>query len=227
MDDFSPDDYNSKWGVHDHVLFNTLRDSMGVMKEPFFRVVLTLSSHEPFDVPVEPVFEGKDDFTKFRNSVHYTDRTIGSFIDWAKTAEWWNNTLVVLVADHCRLSLPDDRVYSENVFRIPMLWLGGAIQNPGARIEKIGSQVDFPLTLLNQMELGGKFPFSKDILSDESGAFAFYVYNEGFGFITDSSKLIYDHKLGSPVVETGSDPAYNERLGKALLQVLYDDYMHR
>ncbi len=227
MDHFSPDDYNSKWGVHDHVLFNTLRDSMAVMEEPFFRVVLTLSSHEPFDVPMEPVFEGKDDLTKFRNSVYYTDRTIGSFIDWAKTTEWWNNTLVILVADHCRLSKPDDLVFSENVFRIPMLWLGGAVQNAGTRIDKIGSQVDFPLTLLNQMELGGQFPFSKDILSKESGAFAFYVYNEGFGFITDSSKLIYDHKLGSPVVSEGSDPGNNERLGKAFLQVLYDDYMKR
>ncbi len=227
MDHFSPDDYNSKWGVHDHVLFNTLRDSMAVMEEPFFRVVLTLSSHEPFDVPIETVFQGKDDFTKFRNSVYYTDKSIGSFIDWAKTTEWWNNTLVVLVADHCRLSAPDDRVYSENVFRIPMLWIGGAIRNPGTRIDKIGSQVDFPLILLKQMELGGNFPFSKDILSEESGAFAFYVYNEGFGFITDSTKLIYDHKLGSPVVKAGSDPGYNEELGKAFLQVLYDDYMKR
>lgn len=227
MNHFSPDDYNSKWGVHDHVLFNTLRDSMAVMEEPFFRVVLTLSSHEPFDVPMEPVFEGKDDMTKFRNSVCYTDRSLGNFIDWAKTTEWWNNTLLVLVADHCRLSSPDDRVFSENVFRIPMLWLGGAILNPGTTIDKIGSQVDFPLILLNQMELNGKFPFSKDILSEESGAFAFYVYNEGFAFITDSSKLIYDHKLGSPVVREGSDPDYNERLGKAFLQVLYDDYMKR
>ena len=227
MDHFSPDDYNSKWGVHDHVLFNALRDSMAVMEGPFFRVVLTLSSHEPFDVPMEPVFEGKDDYTKFRNSVFYTDRSIGSFIDWAKTTEWWDNTLVVLVADHCRLSAPDDRVYSENVFRIPMLWLGGAVQNPGTMINKIGSQVDFPVMLLNQMELGGQFPFSKDILSEESGAFAFYVYNEGFGFITDSSRLIYDHKLGSPVVSEGSDPGKNERLGKAFLQVLYDDYMKR
>ena len=226
-DHFSTDDYNSKWGVHDHVLFNTLRDSMAVPEEPFFRVVLTLSSHEPFDVPMEPVFEGKDDYTKFRNSVYYTDKSIGSFIDWAKTSAWWDNTLVVLMADHCRLSAPDDRVFSENVFRIPMLWLGGAVKYPGTRIDKIGSQVDFPLILLDQMKLGGKFPFSKDILSEESGAFAFYVYNEGFGFITDSSKLIYDHKLGSPVVKTGPDPGSNERLGKALLQVLYDDYMHR
>jgi len=55
---FNPENYNSKWGVHDHILFKTLEDSMKVVKEPFFKVVLTLSSHEPFDVPMEPFFKG-------------------------------------------------------------------------------------------------------------------------------------------------------------------------
>jgi len=226
-EDFSPEFYNSKWGVHDHVLFNTLRDSMAVMEEPFFRVVLTLSSHEPFDVPMEPVFEGRDELSRFRNSVYYTDRALGNFIDWAKTTEWWKKTLVILVADHCRLSYPGDLVYSENVFRIPMLWLGGAVQNPGTRVDRIGSQVDIPLVLANQMGLSAEFPFSKDFLSEGSPEFAFYVYNEGFGFITDSSKVIYDHKLGQAVLSEGINPGRNLKLGKAFLQVLYDDYMKR
>ena len=55
---FDPENYNSKWGVHDHILFKALKDSMKSVKEPFLKVVLTLSSHEPFDVPMEPVFEG-------------------------------------------------------------------------------------------------------------------------------------------------------------------------
>lgn len=227
MEDFSRDDYNSKWGVHDHVLFNTLRDSMSVMDEPFFRVVLTLSSHEPFDVPMEPVFEGSEDLDRFRNSVYYTDKSLGSFIEWAKTSEWWDRTLVILVADHCRLSRPEDMVYSEDVFKIPMLWLGGAVREPGTRIDRIGSQTDIPLVLANQMGLSGEFPFSKDFLSEGSPEFAFYVYNEGFGFITDSSKVIYDHKLGEPVVSEGPDSECDLRLGKAFLQVLYDDYMKR
>ena len=227
MENFDPSDYNSKWGVHDHVLFEALQDSMAVMREPFFRVVLTLSSHEPFEVPMEPVFEGKDDLTKFRNSVYYTDKTIGTFIDWAKTTEWWKNTLVVLVADHCRRNSPDDFVYSQEIFRIPMLWLGGALKKGEERIDKLGSQVDIPVTLLNQLQIKGEFPFAKDLLSSKSNSFAFYVFNEGFAFITDSSTLIYDHKLRAPVLRAGSEPETNEILGKAFLQVLYDDYMKR
>jgi phosphoglycerol transferase MdoB-like AlkP superfamily enzyme len=227
MENFDPSDYNSKWGVHDDVLFKALRDSMVRIREPFFRVVLTLSSHEPFEVPMDPVFTGKDDLTKFKNSVYYTDKTVGSFIAWAKTAPWWNNTLVILVADHCRRNSFEDLVYSQEIFKIPMLWLGGALEARGKRIEKLGTQVDIPITLINQLGLTGDFPFAKDLLSDRSNSFAFYAFNEGFAFMTDSSTVIYDHKLGGPVLKTGDDPEYAEELGKAYLQVVYDDYMKR
>ena len=227
MDNFDPSNYNSKWGVHDHVLFEALKDSMGSVKEPFFRVVLTLSSHEPFEVPMEPVFKGKDDLTKFKNSVLYTDKTVGDFIKWAKGTSWWNNTLVILVADHCRRNSLDELVYSQEIFRIPMVWIGGAVSSSGLRIGKLGTQVDIPVTLLDQLGLSGSFPFSRDLLTKESDSFAFYTFNEGFAFLTDSSTVIYDHKLGRPVIESGKDPGYAETAGKAFLQVLYDDYLKR
>jgi len=227
MDDFSPADYNSKWGVHDHVLLETFRDSMILPAEPFIKVVLTLSSHEPFEVPMDPVFTGNDDLTKFKNSVYYTDRTLGTFLDWARTTKWWDNTLVILVADHCRRNSIDVLAYSEDIFRIPMLWLGGALAVRNVKVEKYGSQTDIPLTLLHQMDLDGNYTFAKDLLSQETKSFAFYTFNEGFAFITDSSKYMYDHKLGAPVEAAGSDPESTGKMGKAYLQVLYDDYLNR
>ncbi len=227
MDNFDPENFNSKWGVHDHILMEAFRDSMISPREPFISVVLTLSSHEPFEVPMEPVFDGNDDLAKFKNSVYYTDHTIGKFLDWAATTDWWKNTLVVLIADHCRRNSVEVLAYSEEIFRIPMLWLGGALAVQGTRIDKYGSQVDIPLTLLHQLGLDDIYPFAKDLLSPESASFAFYTFNEGFAFITDSSKYIYDHKLGEPVVEEGRDPGSAGILGKAYLQVLYDDFLKR
>ena len=227
MKNFDPKFYNSKWGVHDHILLRALRDSMNSVVQPFLKVILTLSSHEPFEVPMEPVFKGNDDLTKFRNSIYYTDRSLGEFLDWAKGTDWWKNTLIVLVADHCRRNSNEDLVYSEDIFKIPMIWLGGALAEHGVQITKTGDQVDIPLTLLHQMGLDGNYPFSKDLLSDGTKSFAFYTFNEGFGFITDSSKYIYDHKPGKPVVEAGKDPESAGMLGKAYLQVLYDDFLKR
>lgn len=227
MENFDPSNYNSKWGVHDHVLFNALKDSMKIIEEPFFKVVLTLSSHEPFEVPMQPVFEGRDDLTKFKNSVFYADRSIGDFIDWAKKCDWWDNTLVILVADHCRRNSLNELVYSDKIFKIPMVWVGGALNTSGLTIEKLGTQVDIPETLLDQLGIRNSFPFGKDLLSKESNSFAFYTFNEGFAFITGEASVVYDHKLGRPIVETGARSEEAWRSGRAYLQVLYDDYLKR
>ena len=226
-DNFDSDDYNSKWGVHDHVFFEALKDSMMRVRQPFLNVALTLSSHEPFDVPMETVFSGNDNLSKYKNSVYYADKSLGSFLDWAKETDWWKNTLVIMVADHCCRISSDMLIYSQNLFKIPMLWVGGALSKKGIRIDKLGSQVDIPVTLLNQLEITGNFPFAKDLLSDESNSFAFYTYNEGFGFITDSSTVIYDQKLKSPVLEEGINLEFTELTGKAYLQVLFNDYLKR
>ena len=227
MKNFDPVHYNSKWGVHDDILFKALADSMKTVKEPFVKVVLTLSSHEPFEVPIAPVFEGKDELTKFKNSIYYTDKSLGWFIDRAKKSDWWNKTLVILVADHYRINSPGDLVYSEEMFRIPMLWIGGALAKQGIKVEKYGSQADIPVTLLDQLDKDVNFPFGKDLLSGGSKSFAFYAFNEGFAFITDSSAFIYDHKLAAPVLVRGSNPETAGTYGKAFLQVLYDDFLKR
>jgi len=225
-DNFDPSDFNSKWGVHDHILFEALKDSMRTIQEPFLKVILTLSSHEPYDVPMENVFAGTDVITKYKNSVYYADKTVGSFLDWAKGTDWWENTLVILVADHARI-YDDMPNFKQNAFRVPMLWIGGALAKKGLTIEKLGSQTDIPVTLLNQLGIGCIFPFSKDLLSDKSKSFAFYTYNEGFGFITDSSAAAFDLKSRTPVMSDGKDPISAENNGKAFLQVLFDDYLKR
>ena len=223
---FNSSDYNSKWGVHDHIFFQTLKDSMTSISEPFLKVVLTLSSHEPFDVPMDPVFKGSDDYTNYRNSIYYSDKALGSFLDWAKETAWWKNALIIMVADHCARfnNMPN---YKPDVFKIPMLWVGGALENKGIRIEKLGGQVDIPATVLSQLGLIGSFPFGKDLLSDNSKSFAFYTYNEGFGFITDSSSVGFDLKSRTPMLMEGKNPDSGERKGKAYLQVLFNDYINR
>ena len=226
-DNFDRSNYNSKWGVHDHVLLNALQDSMKKVKQPFVKVILTLSSHEPFEVPMDAVINGSDEISMFKNSVYYADQSLSHFIEEAKKTDWWKNTLIVLVADHCRRNSADIPVYSQEIFKIPMLWLGGALSKVGIKIDKFGSQVDIPVTIADQLELKNDFPFGKDLLSNESNSFAFYSFNEGFAFITDTSSVIYDHKLKQPVMVEGVNEQSSENLGKAYLQVLFNDYLKR
>ena len=226
-DNFSPKECNSKWGVHDHILLDKLSDSLSAYKKPFACAVLTLSSHEPFEVPMKPVFTGNNEVSRFKNSALYTDSCIGDFISKARESEWWNNTLIVLMADHCRRSSVNIPVYSEEIFRIPLLWLGGALAVEDSVISRTGNQYDLPLMIANQLKLKGDFPFSKDLLSPGSKSFAFYSYMGGFAFITDTATAIYDLNLKGNIVERGKYPSSAESFGKSMLQTLFDDYLSR
>lgn len=224
---FEAKGHDSKWGVHDHLLFRLFEDSLKYVREPFLKVLLTLSSHEPFEVPMEPVFEGNDMMTEYKNSVFYSDKVLGEFLDWAKKQEWWKNTLVIMVADHGARVDPEIPAYDRKIFKIPMVWTGGALTIKGLKVNKNGSQIDIPLSLLDQLGISADFPFSKDLLSNESGSFAFYTFNEGFGFVTDSSSVAYDQKSRQMVHMEGKEPSAAEAKGKAYLQVLFDDYLKR
>ena len=58
IDDFDKKDHNSKWGAHDGVVSEKIKNDLKDISSPFFINWLTLSSHEPYEVPVPSVFKG-------------------------------------------------------------------------------------------------------------------------------------------------------------------------
>ena len=191
-DAFQHSDMNSKWGAHDHVVLGRWLSDIGNSTAPFFSVLFTLSSHEPFEVPHKSRFLDKTEGGMFTNTIHYTDSCIGDFVRRASAQPWWNNTLLVLVADHGSRLPEHSTNYALRRFHIPMIWLGGALATTDTVIDNYLSQNDIPLLLCNQLEVDGSdFIFSKDILAG-SPSWGFYAYNDGIGYVTDNEKFIYD-----------------------------------
>jgi len=206
QDDFPKSYRNSKWGVHDEYMFNRLLVDCDSAKTPFFKMFFTLTSHEPFEIPRKPKFTGTDEQTKFLSSVNYTDSCIGNFFNQAKTREWYKNTLFILIADHGHRYPGKDPNYSINKFKIPMLWLGGAISTDPMIVNSTCSQVDLAATLLTQFGFDTrKFKLSRNILSNGYKPFAYYVFNDGFGFVTDSSYVTFDHTSKKFIKREGSN----------------------
>lgn len=210
----------SKWGANDDITFAHLYQSMtdNSRKEPFFSTFLTLSSHEPFEVPYNRL---KDPYL---NSVAFTDSCLGDFIDKLKKLPLWNNTLLVLVSDHGFRYPASVKEHDPKRYHIPMLWLGGAIKEPRV-ISNYGNQTDLAATLLYQLDLPHKeFTFSNNMVDSLQPAYAFYSYNNGFGFIDTTGVSVYDCESEKPLIikpEAGNEIRLNN--GKALLQTLYDD----
>ncbi|GGM89075.1 sulfatase [Dyadobacter beijingensis] len=227
INDFDSKDMNSKWGAHDHVVFNRLLNDLDKEKEPFFSTMFTLSSHEPFEVPVKTVVPGNDPEHLFLNALHYTDESLGAFLRDAQAKPWWKNTLVVIIADHGH-PMPETRKDKPSEFHIPMLWLGGALQAAPARVDTLASQTDLAATLLNQMRLpSGTFAWSNDIFKAGRSDFAYFAFNNGLGWMRPGGFIVRDNIGGNITEKNGALPGQEEKLGKAYLQSSFGDYLKR
>jgi len=224
--DFPIGDRMSKWGVPDHKMFDYLFDE--IEKEagngtPSLKVMLTLSSHEPFDVEYHHF---KNEYV---NSIAYVDSCIGNFVDRLKNTSAWDNLLIIGVADHSYANYPAGLQNHELLrYRIPMFWTGGAIERP-VIIDTYGSQTDLSATLFGQMDIDCQdFNFSKNLLDPSIGHYAFYAFSDGFGFVNDSISYIQDNARSGQGLSGTNDPEGKAELwGKAYLQTLYDDLSKR
>ncbi|QDA61858.1 LTA synthase family protein [Hymenobacter jejuensis] len=228
--DFSRAEQNSKWGAHDHILFDRmLRDLQG-QAQPFFVTAFTLSSHEPFDIPIPRKFSGTSEAALFRNSVYYTDWALGRFLRVARTQPWWANTLVVLVADHGHPLPGNDSNESPTKFHIPLV-LAGAALRPEARgrvISAVGSQTDVAATLLAQLGVSAKsYVWSRDLLRPVPKPFAFYSFTDGFGMVTPQGVVTYDNVAKRPITRGRQVPDLQVRQGQAYEQTSFADFLRK
>ena len=220
--DFSLAERNSNvWGVNDDITSEwLLKQLKRRTKEeaPWFTTYLTLSSHEPFEVPYNRLEE------KIPNAFAYTDECLGKLIDGLKQSPLWEDLLIVCIPDHgfCYPQGTTDR--GGEFSHIPMLWLGGAVKEP-MKIDKIMNQTDMAATLLAQLGLDhSMFPFSRNVLgSDYVYPFAFYSSGSVFAFRDSTGVTAYDIKADCISYEEPSASEERLKKGKAILQTAYDD----
>ena len=224
--DFSLAEQNSNvWGVNDDITSEWLLSQLKERTEtdtPWFTTYLTLSSHEPFEVPYDRLEE------KIPNAFAYTDECLGKLIEGLKQSQVWENLLIVCLPDHgfCYPQGTTDR--GGEFSHIPMLWLGGAVKQP-MKIDKIMNQTDMAATLLGQLGLDySMFPFSRNVLS-ESYVYPFAFYSSGSVFAFRDSTGVSAYDIKADCISYEEPSASEERLnrGKAILQSAYDDLGNR
>lgn len=223
--DFSMGERNANpWGANDDVTFSRLYDMiMGQKRSPWHIGYLTLSSHEPFEVPYRRL---ADDIP---NAFAFTDDCLGRFVNRIKKTAAWKDLLIVCIPDH-GFPYPSDISY-EGHHHNTMLWIGGAVKKPLV-IGKLMNQSDMAATLLGQLGIDhSKYEFSRDVLSPEySYPFAFFTAKENFGFIDSTGFTVYDI-VSSKVLESRGTVAGMEQnrlnKAKAIMQSFYDDIGRR
>ena len=157
--------FSTIWGVSDEYLFDfaleQLDRAVAGGRRQFFHL-MTTSNHRPYTYPDNRVDIPSK--TGRGGAVKYTDWAIGRFIEQARSHPWFDDTLFVIVADHCasvagKTRIPPDR------YRIPAIFYAPKFVSP-SRIDALASQIDLPPTILARLGIddGGRF-FGQDLLS--------------------------------------------------------------
>ena len=140
--------FENAWGIADEDIYNKVikvADEAHSTGKPFFDFVMTTSNHRPYTYP-----EGKIDIPSGSGrsgAVKYTDYAIGEFLRKAKQKEWYKNTVIIIMADHCASSAGRQELDVKN-YHIPGLMLNLPNISP-KKVDKMASQIDIFPTLFS------------------------------------------------------------------------------
>jgi phosphoglycerol transferase MdoB-like AlkP superfamily enzyme len=148
------------WGIADHHLFEEANAVLKTVKDkPFFAIIQTAGNHRPYTIPEDRHgfemdmrdeqelhkygFESNAEYNAFR----YMDYSIGLFLQEAKNASYFSNTVFVFFGDH---GLPGsgahltkaDQLLSLNTIHVPFVIYAPDLLGPGRVEHKVASELD-------------------------------------------------------------------------------------
>jgi len=178
------------WGVADESLFDNAMlslDRTAAGTQPFFVQIMTTSNHRPYTFP-----QGRIDLPpgSRKAAVKYTDYAIGKFIEEAKSKPWFDDTLFVIVADHCASVAGKTRLPVAK-YHIPMIFYAPALVKPG-NYQRMVSQIDVPPTLLDLMGVAGAEHFFGQNMfnASETPSRAFVSNYQSLGYYKDDQLVV-------------------------------------
>ncbi|HNW70144.1 MAG TPA: sulfatase-like hydrolase/transferase [Bacteroidales bacterium] len=230
-----PDSFpRAKLGIHDEYTFPYFLEELNKNKQPFFSSIFTISTHSPYDFEMQEVISWPKYEKKYVNAAFYADKCLERFFQQAQKQPWYNNTLFVLVSDHSHGSYHNYHFCSPDYHKIVLLLCGNVIKEEfrGTQNTKIGSQTDLPAVLSAQLGLDySDFKWSKNLLAPHSPEFAFFAFNDGFGWIRPGGYVTYDAANNTNcMLSIDSTATFSEdelvKQAKSYMQCSFQQYMN-
>jgi lipoteichoic acid synthase len=140
-------------------------------KQPFYSFMVTLSSHSPFDLPAK--FQDlhlKDSLSSSKlggyfQSIRYTDREIGRFLEELDRNQLLDNTVIVIYGDHTGVHKyyndeikqlePKEQWWLDESKRIPLIIYSKGLE--GKKFTVSGGQIDILPTLACLFDLNESY----------------------------------------------------------------------
>jgi phosphoglycerol transferase MdoB-like AlkP superfamily enzyme len=219
-------------GIQDSILLPAWLDSLNNFPQPFFSCLFTMSTHSPYEMGKHGPVDWGGMENAYLNCAVYSDRQLGLFFEAAKRQPWFANTIFVIVADHSHNTPKNYNYDTREFYHIPLLLYGGALKDEyrGLKDLRTVSQNYIASTLLRQLQLpDSDYAWSKNIFDAQYKPFAFYTFNEGYGFTDSTGYYIWNKKFNynrsSDTTSAVQTPL--RKKGEAMLQQVMKDFSNQ
>ena len=213
--DFEDPQFTATWGVSDEDLFMKAHEYLEAQgDQPFFSLVFTSSNHKPFEIPAGKVESRTGPEGAQEMAVAYADYALGEFLAMARTSNYWDNTVFLIVSDH------NSRVKGAHLVPIEHFHIPGVILGSGIEprlVPGITSQIDLLPTLLSLLGVDSRHPaIGRDLTLlewNQGSGRAQMQYHDTQGWMVDGKVVIMQRKL--PIQTYLYEPNGNLRLDPA------------
>ena len=229
--------YDGYWGIWDEPFLQFMKTKIDKFEEPFFTTFFSLTSHEPFKVPLEY----KDVFPVGNVQMHevigYSDNALREFFNSSKNQPWFKNTLFVITADHSnQFWYP---FYSEGInrFAIPIIFYHPDNSFVGVN-NKLAQQLDIFPSIIDligydkPINAWGRSLFTENLDNPFSIHFSGTVYRfsmNQFTLVFDGDNVIGVYNIDDYALNKNliNDDQIDYSFEEQYLKAFFQDYMER
>lgn len=138
--------------LNDEEIFTLAMSTPACKQKPFFSMVLSYSTHQPYRTPVDDSFtlEAPKYSVPLKNyliACHYTDMWLKKYVDYLKSEGVYNRSLIIVTADH-HAHLDALGIKDEGMKELPLFIIHGDINNHTAWHGKM-NQLDIFTTVMD------------------------------------------------------------------------------
>lgn len=163
------------WGVHDHAFLRFSGDTLSNWKKPFIASIFTLSSHQPYEIPLEFQRQIPEEKSPFIRSLRYADRSLELFFKENKNKKWFQNTLFIFTGDHTSQCQGREFCSQMGSHSVPLIFYHGSDLFKPLKVFKPTQHADLPATIATYLALSTDrlLPFGHSVFDSLDGGVVF------------------------------------------------------
>jgi phosphoglycerol transferase MdoB-like AlkP superfamily enzyme len=166
-------DFDGMWGVWDEPFLRFFAEKIKTFPQPFLASVFTISSHHPFEVPLQYRNKFKKGPAPIVEVVGYTDYALKEFFKKAAAEPWFDNTIFVITADHTNESFHKEYQNNFGSYSIPIIFYKPGNSLSGIK-DRIAQQIDIMPSILSYLGFDEEYiAFGNNLFDDSYESFAF------------------------------------------------------